>query len=98
MPVRSRSGAPASLYTRTKSVTPRRRAAVTRNAPCVRKFRTAASDQLLGTAGNIRITPPQLWHSMSWMLCAPDSGVSMTGPDSRYIVLGCTNRRSSSPR
>ena len=41
-----------------------------------------------GTAGKTRITPPQLWQSMSWMDCDADSGVSTTGPDSWYMVVG----------
>jgi hypothetical protein len=41
-----------------------------------------------GTAGKIRITPPQLWQSMSCMDWDADRGVSTTGPDSWYIVVG----------
>ena len=67
---------------------------------------TTRSGQAAGSAGNIRTTPPQLWHTMSCMDCAADRGVSMTGPLSLYIVFGrmnscsncCRNMYESSPR
>ena len=43
---------------------------------------TVTSAQAAGTAGKIRMTPPQLWQSMSCTDWAADSGVSMTGPAS----------------
>src|SRR5205823_6053160 len=58
---------------------------------------TVTSGQAAGTAGKTRTTPPQLWLSMSCSDWAADSGVSMTGPDSLYMVLGWMNSRSSSP-
>ncbi|MFI0774639.1 CxxxxCH/CxxCH domain-containing protein [Streptomyces sp. NPDC021212] len=48
----------------------------------MRKSCSATSCHSSGTPGKKRMIPPQLWQSMSWMACAPDSGVSITGPAS----------------
>ncbi|MEV5777065.1 CxxxxCH/CxxCH domain-containing protein [Streptomyces antimycoticus] len=58
------------------------RTALTRNAPSVRKSCSVTSCHSPGTPGKKRMVPPQLWQSMSWIACAPDSGVSITGPAS----------------
>lgn len=42
--------------------------------------------------------PPQDWQTMSWTDWAAESGVSMTGPDSLYMVLGWMKRVISRPR
>src|SRR5437667_6905040 len=90
MPGLRRHGSPARLRTRTKRVTPPVRAALTRNAPWVRKSCSVTSAHAPGTAGKILMTPPQLWHSMSCSDCEPDSGVSTTGPASVYMVFART--------
>src|SRR5213078_1088359 len=96
-PGATRHGSPARLLTRTNCVLPPLRTALTRNAPSVRRLCTVTSGQADGTPGKIRTMPPQLCTAMSCMVCAPDSGVSMTGPASLYIVFGWTNLSSSEP-
>src|SRR6266540_6823683 len=90
MPGLMRQGSPARLRRRTNRVTPSVRAAVSRKAPWVRKSCRVTSFHDVGTAGNSRMMPPQLWHSMSCNDWDADRGVSTTGPASVYIVLART--------
>src|SRR4051812_41360893 len=69
-------------------VFPPRREALTRNAPSVRIWSRVTSFHVTGTPGKTRIVLPQLCSSMSWSDRAADSGVSITGPASVYIVFG----------
>lgn len=86
--VRRIHGSPARLLIRMKLVFPPFRTADTRKAPSVLRSLNCTSFHWEGTAGNTRIFPPQLCSNMSCMHCAPDNGVSITGPLSIYMVLG----------
>ena len=86
--VRKMQGSPARLLMRIPVVFPSFRLADTRNAPSVLKFWNCTSPHREGMAGNTRIFPPQLCNNISCMHCAPDNGVSITGPLSIYMVLG----------
>ena len=81
-------GSPARLLIRMSVVFPPLRMAETRKAPSARRSWNRTSCHWEGTAGNTRIFFPQLCNSISWTHCAPDRGVSITGPLSIYIVLG----------
>lgn len=64
-----------------------------RNFECSFCAQTGIGDIFPGIRNSreIRIFPPQLCISMSWMHWAPDNGVSITGPASLYIVVGLRN-------
>lgn len=64
----------------------------------MRKSCTVSSCQAAGRAGKTLIVSPQDWQTMSCSDWAADSGVSMTGPDSLYMVLAWMNRLISWPR
>lgn len=51
----------------------------------------ATSCHASGTAGKTLILPPQLCNNISCIDCAPDNGVSITGPDSLYNVFTLKN-------
>lgn len=84
-------GSPAKLFTCINSVFPAFRLAETLKAPSVRNPSKATSCHASGTAGKTLILPPQLCNNISCIDCAPDNGVSITGPDSLYNVFTLKN-------